>query len=115
MSSIGIYVDHPVTFFDLGWDVPKTVFPMIERMVVLIDGEKNANITINVADETKAATLSKMLRSAYVAELRRSKTAFSVQELKNMFTLEGNLLTITGIHITDSQFSGMLERLGSLV
>jgi hypothetical protein len=38
-----------------------------------------------------------------------------VQELKNMFTLEGNLLTITGIHITDSQFSGMLERLGSLV
>lgn len=114
-ASIALYAVHPTTFFDLGLEIPQTVYPAIEKLMVTIDDDHVATIAITAVDEQKAATLSKLLRSAYVAKLRRDGEKFSLENVRNMFTLEGNLLTMSDMKILDSQFSGMLEELGSLV
>jgi len=112
---IALYVRNPVSFFDLGFDIPQSVFKTIREISVGINEQHEADIMIKVESDEKASSLSKLLRSAYIADLRREKIAFSLEDLKKMFTLEGNMLTITNMKISDSQFSKMTENLGVLV
>lgn len=93
-----VYALHPHTFFDLGTGVAPEVVDMMEEVTGRLDGTK-VDLRIVADTDGHASALDRALRSAVVADLRSQRIKPDVKELRNVFTLQGNLLTITSLEL----------------
>ncbi|MCK9548893.1 MAG: hypothetical protein M0Q37_10325 [Sphaerochaeta sp.] len=118
-ASIGIYALRPKTFFDLGLDLPQSVFEQAETVLLLLDddGEEGylADAIITMQSEKGASTLSQMVRSGYIARLRKEGKAVNIAALRQMFLLEGDQVTIHRMEVPGEQLSELKNHLVGII
>jgi len=105
-ASIALYAFEPETFFDLGLNLPQSVFQQSREVLLLIHQEEGIyTIDAYIQMETPklATTLSQMVRSGYLARLKKDKIPFKLAELKLMFLLDEDLVTIMQMPLSDEQ------------
>ena len=117
-ASIAIYAFEPETFFDLGLNLPQSVFQQASEVLLLIhqvDGRYTADAYITMDSAKLAATLSQMVRSGYLARLKKEKIPFKIAELKLMFLLEEDLVTIVQMPLSEEQMQQIHQGLTGLL
>jgi hypothetical protein len=110
-SAIAMYAEEPETFFDFGLGLPDTAIKQMKRILLLIDknGEGHTLDAYITMDTPKlAGTLSQMVRTGYLARLKKDKIPYKIADLMKMFLIDDDLVTIKGMVLTDDQM-GMLE------
>ncbi len=104
LSPIGVYAKRPVTFFPLQADLSEALLSSIDTVTAgctRANGSLTSDISILMSDDGKAEALGKILRTGYVRQLRASGQTVDVANLRTMFTLNGNLLTMRQIELPD--------------
>ena len=117
-ASIAIYAFEPETFFDLGLNLPQSVFQQAREVLMLIhqvDGYYTADAYITMDSAKLASTLSQMVRSGYLARLKKDKIPFKIAELKLMFLLEEDLVTIVQMPLSEEQMQQIHQGLTGLL
>ena len=118
-SAIALYAENPKTFFDLNLGISEEVIRQSESILLLFEkGEENTyvlNAFITMGDEKKAKTLSQMVRSGYIANLKKAKQSYVIAELMKMFLLDGQLVTIKGITIQKDELFKILSGFDGLL
>jgi hypothetical protein len=110
-AAIAVYAEEPETFFDFGLGLPDTAIKQMKRILLLINkngNEHTLDAYITMDSAKLAGTLSQMVRTGYLARLKKDKIPYKIADLMKMFLIEGDLLTIKGMSLTDEQM-GMLE------
>jgi len=105
-ASIALYAFEPESFFDLGLNLPQSVFQQAREVLLLIhqnEGNYTVNAFITMETPKLATTLSQMVRSGYLARLKKDKIPFKIAELKLMFLLDEDLVTIMQMPLGDEQ------------
>lgn len=114
-SALALYAENPQTFFDLDLGLSEEVIRQSESILLLFDqDEENAyalNAFITMSDEKKAKTLSQMVRSGYLANLKKANKSYVLADLMKMFLLDGQLVTIKGIPIEEDDLFKILSGL----
>lgn len=105
-ASIALYAFEPETFFDLGLNLPQSVFQQAKEVLLLIH-QKGGIYTIDafIQMETPklATTVSQMVRSGYLARLKKEKIPFKIAELKLMFLLDDDLVSLVEMPVSEEQ------------
>ncbi len=118
-ASIGIYALRPKTFFDLGLDLPQSVFEQSETVVLLLensgDGSYVADAIITMQSEKGASTLSQMVRSGYIAQLRKEGKAVNIAALRDMFLIEGDRVMIRAMDLPPDQLTELKRSLVGII
>ncbi len=125
-SMMGIYVASPRTMISLGFDIPLTVILQMEEALFLVSYDENDKPVLDASLRMKSAklanSLSMLLRSQYVAQLRRDGTPFNMSELKDLFITNEDSFIINSMPLTTSQlesitvsFNSLLQNVGGLV
>ncbi len=105
-ASIALYAFEPETFFDLGLNLPQSVFQQAREVLLLInqdEGSYTVDAFITMETPKLATTLSQMVRSGYLARLKKDKIPFKIAELKLMFLLDEDLVTIMQMPLSEEQ------------
>ena len=105
-ASIALYAFEPQTFFDLGLNLPQSVFQQSREVLLLIhQGQGIYTIDAFIQMETPklATTLSQMVRSGYLARLKKDKIPIKIAELKLMFLLDDDLVSIVEMPLSEEQ------------
>lgn len=105
-ASIALYAYEPETFFDLGLNLPQSVFQQANEVLLLIHQDEDTYTTdayIQMESPKLASTLSQMVRSGYLARLKKDNIPFKIAELKLMFLLEDDLVTILQMPLSEEQ------------
>ena len=113
-ASIALYAYEPETFFDLGLNLPQSVSQQAREVLMLIHQEEGlytADAYITMENPKLAATLSQMVRSGYLARLKKDKIPFKIAELKLMFLLDEELVTIVQMPLSDEQMQMVKQNL----
>ncbi|MFA5698472.1 MAG: hypothetical protein WC954_01920 [Sphaerochaeta sp.] len=118
-SAIALYAENPQTFFDLDLGLSEEVIRQSESILLLFD-EKEENTyalhaLITMEDEKKAKTLSQLVRSGYLANLKKANKSYVLSELMKMFLLDGQVVTIKGIEIEKDDLFKILSTLDSFL
>ncbi|MGH0053074.1 MAG: lipoprotein [Sphaerochaetaceae bacterium] len=118
-SSIAVYASEPETFFDLGLDLPDTVITQAKVMLLLInqkaDGGYSLDAYITMDTPKLATTLSQMVRTGYLARLKRERIPFKIAELMQMFLIEDDLVTIRHMDLDDEQMNNLKQSLSGML
>ncbi len=118
-ASIAVYVLRPKSFFDLGLDLPQSVFEQSETVLLLLentgDGAYSADAVITMQSEKGASTLSQMVRSGYIARLRKEGRAVNIAALREMFLLEGDRVTIQAMELPGEQLDVLKSSLVGII
>lgn len=113
-ASIALYAYEPQTFFDLGLNLPQTVFQQAREVLLLIhQGQDIYTIDAFIQMETPklATTLSQMVRSGYLARLKKDKVPFKLADLKLMFLLDEDLVSIVEMPLSEEQMQMLKQSL----
>ena len=117
--SMALYCEDPITMFDLGLGIPQSVVSQAKSILIFLDATSDGRHVLSariVMDSPQLAdSLNKLVRSAYVANLRRDKIQFSLVELKKMFTIDKDMFTITEMNISALQFSQLIGGVSATV
>ncbi|MFA5447922.1 MAG: hypothetical protein WC233_06560 [Sphaerochaeta sp.] len=114
-SSIALWAEEPKTFFELGLELPQEIFLQADSVLFLLDHDEadqywvDAYITMKGAKE--ANTLSQMVRSGYVARLRREKQTVNIAALREMFLLDDLQVIIRQMELQDQELAQLKESL----
>jgi hypothetical protein len=117
-ASIALYAEDPETFFDLGLGLPASAVKQIRRIVLLVNESEEGHVLdayITMDTSKLAGTLSQLVRTGYLARLKKEKIPFSIPELMKMFSIEDDLLTIEGMAVTDEQLGLLKQNLNGFV
>lgn len=118
-AQIAIYAKRPKTFFDLGLDLPQSVFEQSEVVLMLLNGNGeggySADALIEMRSEKDASTLSQMVRSGYIATLRKEGKAVNIPLLRQMFLLEGTQLVIKGMDVPNEGLVELKRHLAGMI
>lgn len=107
-ADVGLWSERPLSFFRIADDVPQNVFTEMESVEGEATGENGSWIldaVFTMTDEKYAESLNKILRSAYVAFLRRSGEKIDVPTLQPMFTKTGFMLIIDGVRVPEPELA----------
>jgi hypothetical protein len=117
-SSIAVYSLHPETFFDLGL-VAVTVIKQAKSMLLLINADDAGSYTLDAyitMDTAKlASTLSQMVRTAYIARLKREKIPYKIADLMKMFLIEDDRVTIKHMELGEEQMEALRHSLTGML
>lgn len=118
-SSIAVYSLHPETFFDLGLGLPDTVIRQAKLMLLLINSDETGSYFLDAyitMDTTRlASTLSQMVRTAYLARLKREKIPYTIADLMKMFLIEDDRVTIKQMELGEEQMQALRQSLGGML
>ncbi len=117
-ASIAIYALEPETFFDLGLNLPQSVFQQATEVLLLInqvEGSYTVDAYITMENPKLAATLSQMVRSGYLARLKKDRIPFKIAELKLMFLLDEDLVTIFQMPLSEEQMQMVRQGLTTVL
>lgn len=118
-SSIAVYSLHPETFFDLGLGLPDTVIKQAKSMLLLINADDAGSYTLDAyitMDTAKlASTLSQMVRTAYIARLKREKIPYKIADLMKMFLIEDDRVTIKHMELGEEQMEALRHSLTGML
>ncbi|NBK20562.1 MAG: hypothetical protein EOM68_00875 [Spirochaetia bacterium] len=113
-ASIALYAYEPQTFFDLGLNLPQSVFQQAREVLLLVhQGQGTYTIDAFIQMETPklANTLSQMVRSGYLARLKKDKIPFKIADLKLMFLLDEELVSIVEMPLSEEQMQMLKQSL----
>ncbi|MBI9096638.1 MAG: hypothetical protein JEY71_17385 [Sphaerochaeta sp.] len=113
-ASIALYAFEPETFFDLGLNLPQSVFQQAREVLLLIhqeEGTYTVDAFMTMDTPKLATTLSQMVRSGYLARLKKDKIPFKIAELKLMFLLDEDLVTIMQMPLSEEQMNLLKQSL----
>ena len=113
-ASIALYAVEPETFFDLGLNLPQSVFQQARQVLLLIhqdNGNYSVDAFITMETPKLANTLSQMVRSGYLARLKKDKISYKLAELKLMFLLDEDLVTIQQMPLGEEQMQLLKQSL----
>jgi len=105
-AHIALYAFEPETFFDLGLNLPQSVFQQAREVLLLIHQEESlytVDAFIQMESPKLATTLSQMVRSGYLAKLKKDKIPFKIAELKLMFLLDEDLVSLVEMPLSKEQ------------
>lgn len=111
-ASIAVYAVEPNTFFDLGLDLPESAFKQMKEVLLLIyrgDDGRTLDAYITMDSDKLANTLSQMVRTGYIARLRKDKISFKIADLMKMFTIENDIVMIKQMDLGNEQME-LLQR-----
>jgi hypothetical protein len=117
-ASIALYSLEPETFFDLGLNLPQSIFQQAVEVLLLINkanGLYTVDAYITMESPKLASTLSQMVRSGYLARLKKEKIPYTIAELKQMFLLEEDLVTIQQMRLGEEQMQLLKQSLTGLL
>ncbi len=118
-ASIGIYALRPKSFFDLGLDLPQSAFAQAETVVLLLEnggeGAYSADAVITMQSEKSASTLSQLVRSGYIAQLRKEGRTVNIAALREMFLIEGDRVMIKGMELPAQQLAELKRSLIGII
>lgn len=118
-ASIAVYALQPQTFFDLGLGLPDTVIKQAKLMVLLINQDEAGSYTLDAyitMDTSKlASTLSQMVRTAYLARLKREKIPYKIADLMQMFLIEDDRVTIKHMELGEEQMQALRHSLTGML
>ncbi len=118
-ANIAVYALHPQTFFDLGLGLPDTVIKQASLMLLLINQDEGGAYTLDAyitMDTAKlAGTLSQMVRTAYLARLKREKIPYRIADLMNMFLIEDDRVTIKHMELGEEQIQALRQSLTGML
>ncbi len=123
---IGIYVADPKTMVNLGFDFPLTVVLQMEEAMFLISedeaGKPMLDASVRMKNDKLANSLSILIKSQYVAQLRRDGVKFSIADLKPMLVNDGAYFFINRMPLTTEQvasitdsYTSIMQNIGGLV
>ncbi len=105
-ASIALYAFEPETFFDLGLNLSQAVFQQAREVLLLINQEEGIytiDVFIQMESPKLATTLSQMVRSGYLARLKKDKIPFKIAALRLMFLLDEDLVSIVEMPLSEEQ------------
>lgn len=118
-AAFGMYVVSPRTMLSLGFDIPITVVLQMSETLILVsyDGQGNPvlDASIRMKSDKLANSLALLIRSQYVAQLRRDGTKFIASELKNLFVTNGEYFVIDSMPLTTAQMTGITTSFNSVI
>ncbi|NCC12343.1 MAG: hypothetical protein EOM32_03110 [Spirochaetia bacterium] len=118
-ASLAVYALEPSTFFDLGLDLPDTVITQAKVMLLLINRDEQGLYSLDAfitMDTPKLAnTLSQMVRTGYLARLKREKVPYKISDLMKMFLIEDDLVTIKHMELGEEQMALLKKSLTGLL
>ena len=118
-ASLAVYVLEPTTFFDLGLDLPHSVITQAKVMVMLIhqkpEGGYALDAFITMDTPRLASTLSQMVRTGYMARLRREQIPFKIADLMKMFLIEEDRVTIKHMDLGEEQMQLLRDSLSGML
>jgi len=118
-SSIAVYSLHPETFFDLGLGLPDTVIKQAKSMLLLINADDAGSYTMDAyitMDTAKlASTLSQMVRTAYIARLKREKIPYKIADKKKKILIEDDRVTIKHMELGEEQMEALRHSLTGML
>jgi hypothetical protein len=62
-----------------------------------------------------ASTLSQMVRTAYLARLKREKIPYTIADLMKMFLIEDDRVTIKQMELGEEQMQALRQSLGGML
>lgn len=117
-ASLAVYAEEPETFFDLGLNLPQSVFKQAKRVLLLIhqvEGAYFVDAFITMEEAKQANTLSQMVRSGYLARLKKERIPYTLTALKQMFLLDEDLVTILQMPLSEEQMKMMTQSLTGIL
>ncbi|MDY4611035.1 MAG: hypothetical protein SPD11_10525 [Sphaerochaetaceae bacterium] len=125
-SVLGIYVSSPRTMISLGFDIPITVVLQMDEALFLVSYDEQDRPVLDASLKMKSSklanSLSMLIRSQYVAQLRRDGVQFNMSELKDLFVTNEEFFVINSMPLTTTQlesvtasFDTLLQNLGGLM
>lgn len=125
-SMMGIYVASPRTMISLGFDIPLTVILQMDEALFLVSYDEQdrpvLDASIKMKSDRLANSLSMLIRSQYVAQLRRDGVQFNMAALKDLFVTNEDFFIINSMPLTETQlesvtasFNSLLQNVGGLM
>ena len=103
----------------MGLDLPDTVITQAKVMLLLINQDEKGQYSLDAfitMDTPKLAnTLSQMVRTGYLARLKREKVPYKIADLMKMFLIEDDLVTIKHMDLGEEQMASLRESLTGLL
>ena len=103
---IGIYVSNPKTMLDLGLDIPRSSLENIEYILVMLNGE-TLSIDFKLKSESLARSFSIIIKGSYVGQLRRAGETIDIEQLKQQFVQEFDMVSVKNLGLTQEQYEAI--------
>ena len=117
-ASMAVYSIEPETFFDLGLGLPESAFKQMKEVLLLIhrgEGTHTLDAYITMDTSKLATTLSQMIRTGYLARLRKDKISFKIADLMKMFTIDNDRVMIKQMDLGNEQMELLQQSLTGLL
>jgi hypothetical protein len=116
-SLFGFYVTSPKAMIDIGLEIPTTVLMQMKTLLLMIEQNPAGKVvlqgSISMNTTRLANSLSILLKTAYIADKRRSKTP--IGDLTDLFVLKDDTLLINNMDLSQEQLDSFTKMFGSLL
>ncbi|MGD1822572.1 MAG: hypothetical protein ACPKM0_07395 [Pleomorphochaeta sp.] len=106
-SNFALYSSNPITLFDFGIGLTKTMISHFDSLLLLIDEGDSESMLLtakfDVDTENNAKTLDRMIKAGYTATLKKAGEKLDFASLKLMFVRDGNIVNIINMPLSDEQ------------
>ncbi|MDD4083573.1 MAG: hypothetical protein PHD05_09350, partial [Sphaerochaetaceae bacterium] len=105
-ADLAVYSNQPTSLKLLGYDIDDSIALTMKTLLIYFkDGM--VYLSADFKDEKSANTFSTVVRASYITGLKKRKEKIDINMLKQVFTLENNLVEINGIAMMDSQIQNI--------
>jgi len=105
-ADLAVYSNKPTSLKLLGYDIDDSIALTMKTLLVYFkDGM--VYLSADFKDEKSANSFSTVIRAGYITGLKKRKEKIDINVLKQIFTLENNLVEIKGIAMMDSQIQNI--------
>jgi len=105
-ADLAVYSNKPTSLKFLGYDIDDSIALTMKTLLIYFkDGM--VYLSADFKDEKSASSFSTVIRASYITGLKKRKEKIDINVLKQIFTLEKNLVEINGIAMMDSQIQNI--------
>ncbi|WP_320130821.1 hypothetical protein [uncultured Sphaerochaeta sp.] len=117
-TAIAVYALEPETFFDFGLGLPVSAIKQMKSILLLIGKQEDSHTLdayITMDSAKLAQTLSQMVRTGYLARLKKDKVPYKIADLMKMFLIQDDLFTIKGMKLSEEQMDMLKQSITGFV
>ena len=105
-ADLAVYSNQPTSLKLLGYDIDDSIALTMKTLLIYFKDGK-IYLSADFKNEKSANTFSTVIRASYITGLKKRQEKIDINLLKEIFTLENNLVEINGIAMMDSQIQNI--------
>jgi len=105
-ADLAVYSNQPTSLKLLGYNIDDSI-ALTMKTLLLYFKDGVVYLSADFKDEKSANTFSTVVRASYITGLKKRNEKIDINLLRQIFTLENNIVEIKGIALQDSQIQNI--------